>query len=86
MPVMFCNFNMFDMNAQVLAVQDDTEMWPLFTGTFEDVCSYMAEAYQTHKYKKIVLAGPYAEADQDRVRTYSRVNYNLEDIEIEVIT
>lgn len=85
MPVMFCNFNMFDMNSQVLAVQEDKEMWPLFTGTFEDVCEFMAAEYQTHKYEKIVLAGPYAYTVRDRVKTYSRVNYNYDEIEIEVL-
>jgi len=45
----------------------------------------MATEYQTHKYDKIVLGGPYAEAVESRVRAYSRTNYNFEDINIEVI-
>lgn len=86
MRVMFCNFNMFDMNSQVLAVAEDAEPWPLFTGTFEDVCNFMAAEYRTNEYEKIVLAGPYAEVVEDRVRTYSKVNYgNTEDIKFEVI-
>ena len=87
MPIkyMYCNFNMFDINAQVVAVQEGTQTWPLFTGTFEDVCEFMAAEYQTHNYEKIVLGGPYAGAVEDRVRTYSRANYNFDDMNIEVI-
>ena len=87
MPVryMYCNFNMFDINAQVVAIQEGAQTWPLFTGTFEDVCDFMATEYQTHQYNKIVLGGPYAEAVESRVRAYSRINYNFEDINIEVI-
>lgn len=85
MRIMYCHFNMFDMYSQVLAIEDDKEPWPLFTGTFDDVCSYMATEYQTHNYEKILLAGPYAEAVQDRVITYSKSKYNYEDINIEVL-
>lgn len=85
MPIMYCNFNMFDMTSQVLAVDEGKQTWPLFTGTFEDICDFMATEYQTHKYDKIVLSGPYANAVEDRVRTYSKVNYNFENINIEVI-
>lgn len=85
MRIMYCDFSMFDMTSQVMAVEEGKQSWPLFTGTFEDVCNYMAAEYQTHDYEKIVLAGPYADAVQDRVITYSKVNYNYEDINIEVI-
>ena len=82
---MYCNFNMFDMNSQVLAVKEGAESWPLFTGDFESICNYMAAEYQTHEYEKIVLSGQYASAVEDRVRAYSKVNYNFDDINIEVI-
>lgn len=85
MRLMYCNFNMFDMNAQVLALEEGKEGWPVFTGAFEDVCNYMAAEYQTKKYDKIILAGPYAEAVQDRVITYGKLNYNLDNINIEVV-
>ena len=85
MPIMFCNFNMFDINAQVIYAQEGETSYPLFTGTFEEVCSFMATEYQTHKYDKIVLAGPYGATLEDRVRAYSKTNYNFEDIKIEVI-
>ena len=85
MSVMFCNFNMFDMKSQVLALNEDKETWPLFTGNFEDVCDYMASEYQTHKYEKIMLSGPYAEVVEQRIRAYSKTHYNFEDINIEVI-
>jgi hypothetical protein len=57
----------------------------LFAGTFEDVCEFMAGEYQANDYEKIVLAGPYADAVEDRVRAYSKVNYNFNNINIEVI-
>ena len=85
MPIMYCNFNMFDMVSQVIAIKEGVDSWPIFTGTFEDVCDFMATEYQTQKYEKIVLAGPYATAVRDRVRIYSKINYNFEDINIEVI-
>ena len=76
---------MFDINSQVVAIQEGADTWPLFSGTFEDVCDFMAAEYQTNKYEKIVLGGPYAEAVESRVRAYSKVNYNFENINIEVI-
>ena len=86
MPLIFCNFNMFDMTAQVLAVREGADSWPLFTGTFEEVCDFMAAEYQTGKYEKIVLAGPYAYVVEDRTRAYAMANYNNGiDIKIEVI-
>lgn len=86
MPVMYCSFNMFDMNAQVLAVKEGADSWPLFTGTFEEICDFMATEYQTHGYEKIVLMGPYADVVEDRVRAYAMVNYNNGiDMNIEVI-
>ena len=86
MPLMYCNFNMFDMTAQVIAVKEGSDNWPLFTGTFEDVCNFMATEYQTGKYERIVLAGPYADVVEDRTRAYAMTNYNNGiDMKIEVI-
>ena len=85
MPVMFCNFNMFDVNSQVISVQEDGVSRPLFIGNFEEICGFMAVEYQTHKYDKIVLSGPYADTLSVRIRAYSRANYNFDDIKIEVI-
>ena len=82
---MFCNFNMFDMTSQVFCVSDAMSSYPLFTGDFESVCNYMAAEYQTHNYDKIMLAGPYAPVVEQRVRAYSKTNYNFEDINIETV-
>jgi hypothetical protein len=73
------------MNSMVCEVKDEKESRPLFTGTFEEISNYMAAEYQTKQYDKIVLAGPYAEAVQDRIITYSKTNYNYDNINIEVI-
>ena len=83
--MMFCNFNLFDINAQVVSVQENGEMKPLFSGNFEDVCEFMAAEYQNGDYDKIVLSGPYAGAVEDRVIAYSKANYSFDNINIEVI-
>ena len=85
MPVIYCNLNMFDMTSQVFAIKENAESWPLFAGTFEEICEFIATEYQTHKYDKIVLSGPYATAVEDRVRAYSLANYNSYEINIGVI-
>lgn len=82
---MYCNFNMFDMNSIVLNIEEGKETQPLFMGSFDDISNYMAAEYQTKQYDKIVLAGPYAEAVQDRILTYSKKNYNYDNINIEVV-
>lgn len=85
--IMFCNFDLFDINAQVIAVQENGSTKPLFSGNFEDVCEFMAGEYQNNNYDKIILAGPgpYATAIEDRVRAYSIANYNFKDINIEIM-
>ncbi len=85
MRIMYCNFNMFDMNSIVLNIEEGKETQPLFMGSFDDISNYMAAEYQTKQYDKIVLAGPYAEAVQDRILTYSKKNYNYDNINIEVV-
>ena len=84
MSIMYCNFNMFDINSQVVSI-DPEGMKALFSGTFEEICEFMATEYQTLKYEKIVLSGPYGDALADRVRAYSIANYKYNDINIEVI-
>ena len=83
--IMFCNFNMFDVNSQVVSVESNGTMKSLFSGNFEDICEFMAGEYQNNDYEKIVLAGPYAEAVEDRVIAYSKANYSFDNINIEVI-
>lgn len=86
MPIMYCNFNMFDMSSPVLCIAEGEDSYPIFRGSFEEVCDFMATEYQTNKYNKIILAGPYATTLEDRVRTYALINYNnVENINIEVI-
>ena len=82
---MFCNFNLFDVNAQVVAVRENGSTKPLFSGNFEEVCEFMASEYQNNNYDKIILAGPYATAVEDRVRAYSIANYNFKNINIEIM-
>ena len=45
MRIMFCNFDMFNINSQVIAMEEGKEAWPLFTGDFENICNYMAAEY-----------------------------------------
>ena len=85
MPVMFCQYNMFDAESQVYVLQEGQNSYSIFKGNFEELTNFMATEYQTHKYEKIVLAGPYAEVVEQRIRTFSKTNYNFDDINIEVI-
>lgn len=85
MPVMFCQYNMFDAESQVYVLQEGQDSYSIFKGNFEELTNFMATEYQTHKYEKIVLAGPYAEVVEQRIRTFSKTNYNFDDINIEVI-
>ncbi len=82
---MFCKFNMFDMNTQVYSIQENENTVPLFKGTADEIANLMSAEYQTGKYEKIVLAGPYGETLEQKIRTYSKTNYNCEDVKIEVI-
>ena len=46
----------------------------------------MATEYQTGKYDRIVLSGPYADVVEDRTRAYAMTNYNNGiEMKIEVI-
>ena len=87
MPVMFCNFDMFNMNAQVFSVDenDPSKSTLLYSGNFEDICNFIATEYQSNKYNRVVLSGPYAEAVKDKVLTYSKSNYNFNEMSIEVL-
>lgn len=83
--LMFCQYNMFDAESQVYVLQEGQDSYSIFKGNFEELTNFMAAEYQTHKYEKIVLAGPYAEVVEQRIRTFSKTNYNFDDINIEVI-
>lgn len=83
--LMFCQYNMFDAESQVYVLQEGQDSYSIFKGNFEELTNFMATEYQTHKYEKIVLAGPYAEVVEQRIRTFSKTNYNFDDINIEVI-
>ena len=82
---MFCQYNMFDAESQVYVLQEGQDSYSIFKGNFEELTNFMATEYQTHKYEKIVLAGPYAQVVEQRIRTFSKTNYNFDDINIEVI-
>lgn len=83
--LMFCQYNMFDAESQVYVLQEGQDSYSIFKGNFEELTNFMATEYQTHKYDKIILAGPYAEVVEQRIRTFSKTNYNFDDINIEVI-
>ena len=83
--LMFCQYNMFDAESQVYVLQEGQDSYSIFKGNFEELTNFMATEYQTHKYEKIVLAGPYAQVVEQRIRTFSKTNYNFDDINIEVI-
>lgn len=82
---MFCQYNMFDAESQIYVLQDGQESFSLFKGNLDEISDFMTAEYQTGNYEKIVLAGPYAEAVEQKIRTQSKTNYNCENINIEVI-
>ena len=85
MHVIYCNMNMFTLNSTVYDINEDEHGTSLFSGNFEEVSDFIAAEYKTGKYGKVILAGPYAEALEDRVRAYSALNYDMNDIKIEIM-
>ena len=59
---------MFDINAQVILVQEGEVSRPLFIGNFEDVCNFMAAEYQANNYEKIVLS-----MDRNYINSYDGI-------------
>ena len=84
MPIMFCYIDPFIMTQNILEISEDNS-FNLASGSIDDVCKLMASYYQTGKYSQIVLKGSLAETAADQIRTYGKLNYNLNDIEIEVL-
>lgn len=84
MPLMFCYFDPFVMQQTVFAVEPN-ENTPLFEGTMDEVCSLIASYYATGNYERIILTGALAKSAADHIRVYGKINYNLDDINIEVI-
>jgi len=84
MPIMFCYFDPFTYTHTILAINGESSI-TLANGTTEEVCDLMAGFYSTGDYEQIVLKGTLAESAADRIRSYSKVNYNLNDINIEVL-
>ena len=82
---MFCQYSMFDAESQVYVLEEGHEGFSLFKGKFEELADFMSAEYQKGNYEKIILAGPYAEAVEQRIRNQSKLNYNRDDIKIEVI-
>ena len=50
-----------------------------------EIAVFMAQAYSTKKYDRIVLKGSQTEQIVEDIRFYGLTNYNLNNIEIEVI-
>jgi hypothetical protein len=50
-----------------------------------EIAVFMAQAYSTKKYDRIVLQGSQTEKIVEDIRFYGLTNYNLNNIEIEVI-
>ena len=84
MPIMFCYFDPFAYTHTILAINVESSI-TLANGTKEEVCDLMASYYATGDYQQIVLKGNLAESAADMIRSYSKVNYNLSNIDIEVL-
>ena len=59
--------------------------YTLCSGTIQEVCELMSSYYATGVYHQIVLKGTLAESAADQIRSYSKLNYHLDDINIEVL-
>lgn len=82
---MFCYFDPFTITQTVLAITPESS-YTLCTGqTMNEVCDLIASYYATGIYRQVILKGQLAETAADQIRMYGRLNYNLNDIEIEVI-
>lgn len=84
MPIMFCYFDPFTMKQTVMAITQNSSAF-LCDGSMEEVCDLMAAYYATGNYSQIVLKGMLAESAADQIRTYAKTNYNLSNINIEVL-
>ena len=54
MPIMFCQYNMFDVESQVYVIEEGTESYSLFKGNFEEITDFIAAEYRSG-YSKVVL-------------------------------
>lgn len=84
MPVIYCNIDPFVMKQSVLEMSNNgAEV--IFSGNMTEIAVFMAQAYSTKKYDRIVLQGSQTEKIVEDIRFYGLTNYNLNNIEIEVI-
>lgn len=84
MPIIFCYFDPFTITQNVLVITQDNS-YSLCTGSMEEVCDLMAAHFATGNYSQIVLKGTLAKTAADQIRTYAKTNYNLYNVNIEVL-
>ena len=85
MPVIFCNVDPFTVYQYVLEVSPSSNR-EIYKGNFEQVADFMANAYSTGQYEKIILKGNiYASFLEEKIRKYGKTTYELDDVKIEVI-
>lgn len=84
MPIMFCHIDPFVMNQTVVEMSSDT-LETIFAGSMLQIADFMAKAYSTKKYERIILQGQMADDIAEQIRTYALTDYNLNNIEIEVL-
>lgn len=84
MPVIYCSIDPFVMNQTVLEMSDNNTK-AIFNGNMTEIAVFMAQAYSTKKYDRIILQGSQTEKIVEDIRFYGLTNYNLNNIEIEVI-
>ena len=86
MPIIFCNVDPFIVYQYVLEVGPNFNK-EMYKGNLEQVADFMANAYSTNQYEKIVLKGTvYADFLAEKIKGYGKNLYGLnDDIKIEVI-
>lgn len=86
MQIMYCIDDPFVFGLTVYARNDETNMVKrLFSGSKEEVCHFMAEEWNNSEYEQILLHGTEAEDMKNTIYRYSAINYNNENIRIEVL-
>ena len=81
---MFCQIDPFAMKQTVVKIEaDHSEL--LYQSDINGVAEFMANAYATHQYGRIVLKGQLATLVSENIRSYALNVYNLNNIEIEVL-
>lgn len=86
MKKIFCNLNLFDQNQQVFIIDDCGQQY-ITNIDFENLSEKISTMSNISDINHIVLAGPkiFCSKVANEILTYSKINYNRNEIEVEII-